>query len=333
MKKKRLLILLPILAIVVTAALLLADGRRSDGSELELQGNIEIREVRLGFEVSGRIERLLVDEGSRVDSGQLVATLERGYFDDTRRQAEAALAVREAELLGLRNGSRDEEIAQARANTAAARVTFENTVIELRRATNLLAGGAITREQLDLRQAEHDRARAQLDASEATLALVEAGPRPEEILRAEAMVEQARAQLEEAKRRCDDAELRAPSGGVVQTRVHEPGNIVTAGQPIFTITITDPVWVRSYVSGTDLERIQPGMKAVVTTDGGREFVGRLGFISPVAEFTPKAVQTEDIRSDLVYRVRVIADDPNGELRQGMPVTVTLQTSRPGGLQS
>ncbi len=301
-------------------------GDVSSSSILELQGNVEIREVRLGFEVPGRIADMLVDEGDKVSPGQILAELEPDYFKDAVRQAEAALEGRKAELLKLRNGSRPEEIKLARANTLAARVTFLNAQKEFLRAQNLVSSGALSEEKFDNAKAARDQAEAQLKAAEATQKLVELGPRDEDIAKARALAEQAQAQLDEARRRLADSKLVAPAGGIIQTKIREPGEYVNVGEPIYTISIMNPVWVRTYVNEIDLGRIRPGMKAIVHTDAGKSYPGQVGFISPVAEFTPKTVQTREIRTDLVYRIRVIVQDPKGELRQGMPVSVTLDLS-------
>jgi HlyD family secretion protein len=243
----------------------------STSSIIELQGNVEIREVRLGFEVSSRISKMLVDEGDRVGPGQLVAELDPEYFADAARQAEASLKVRTAELLRLKNGSRAEEIAEARANTLAARVTFQNAQKEFLRNRELITGNAISQENFDRSQAESDRTEARLRAAEATQKIVETGPRAEDISRAQALVEQDQAQLGEAKRRLKDSKLFTPSGGVIQTKVHEPGDHVNVGEPVYTITISDPVWVRTYINEMDLGRIRPGMEAAVSTDTGKSY--------------------------------------------------------------
>ncbi|HOM99691.1 MAG TPA: HlyD family efflux transporter periplasmic adaptor subunit, partial [Acidobacteriota bacterium] len=276
---------------------------------LELQGNVEVREVRLGFEVSGRISDMAAEEGDRVAPGQILAKLETDYFEDALRQAEAALEARKAELLKLKNGSRPEEIEQARATTLAARVAFIKAEKEFQRAQNLLPSGAVSKEVFDNAKAARDQAEAQLKAAEATQRLVERGPRQEDIARARAMVEEAWARLAEAQRRLEDTQLRSPTAGVIQTKVREVGDFVGIGEPVYVLSITNPVWVRAYVNEVDLGKIRPGMKAMVRTDAGQSFEGQVGFISPVAEFTPKTVETKEIRTDLVYRIRVIVQDP------------------------
>lgn len=296
-------------------------GHPSSTTPLELQGNVEVREVRLSFKVFGRIAGLQVDEGDNVQTGQLVATLEPEYFEDARRQAEGAWQARSAELLKLNNGSRPEEIQQARATAKAAEIAYVNARKEFVRKQHLVDSGSVSREAFDNAQATKDRTQAEWNAAKARLKLVETGPRTEDISRAQALTRQARASLDEADRRLQDTKLFAPSAGIVQTRVHEPGDYVGIGETVYTITITDPLWVRAYVNEMDLGRIRPGMPATVRTDGGISCKGQVGYISPVAEFTPKTVETKKIRTNLVYRVRIIVQDPKGQLRQGMPATV------------
>jgi HlyD family secretion protein len=134
----------------------------------------------------------------------------------------------------------------------------------------------------------------------------------------------------QSERRRADADLIAPNDGIILTRARERGAIVQAGETVFTLTLTSPVWVRTYVNERDLGLIRPGMPASVTTDSApdRPYPAFIGFISPTAEFTPKTVETRELRTDLVYRLRVVVNNPDAGLRQGMPVTVTLQLSRP-----
>lgn len=291
----------------------------------DLHGNVEIREVRLGFKVPGRIARLYVDEGDRVNPGTLLAELEQTEFLDALRQAEGALEARRAELLALENGSRPEEIEKARATTEAARVAVRNAEITLRRARELAPKGAVSKEALDNAQAAYDQAVANYQAALAAQKLVEIGPREEDIQRARALVKQAEAVLQDAQRRLSDTRLISPVAGVVQVRVHEAGDVVNIGEPVFSIAREDEVWVRAYVAEPDLELVRPGMAVEVVTDGGNRFPGKIGFISSVAEFTPKSVETREVRTNLVYRMRVLVDDPEHKLRQGMPVVVRIPT--------
>ena len=146
----------------------------------------------------------------------------------------------------------------------------------------------------------------------------------EDIDLSRAQLAEKEAAVQVAARQLADADLIAPSAGVVLSRVREAGAIVNAGDTVFVLSLTSPVWVRSYVSELDLGRIRPGQEVELRSDtpGASPLKGRIGFISTTAEFTPKTVETRELRTALVYRVRIVADDPEGVLRQGMPMTVT-----------
>jgi len=156
------------------------------------------------------------------------------------------------------------------------------------------------------------------------------GPRKEDIAAARATLQACEAQLELARRDLADADVAAPADGVVEDRILEPGDMASPQKPVLTLALDDPLWVRVYVAETDLPRIRPGMKASVTTDGfpGRRYEGWVGYISPTAEFTPKSVETREVRTKLVYQVRVFVQNPRGELRLGMPAVVTVPLDQP-----
>jgi HlyD family secretion protein len=156
------------------------------------------------------------------------------------------------------------------------------------------------------------------------------GPRQEDIASAQATLQADEAALTLARCELADAKLYAPANGVIQNRILEPGDMASPALPVFTLALDDPVWVRAYVAETDLGKIQPGMKAGVTTDSfpGKRYAGWIGFISPTAEFTPKPVETQDVRTKLVYEVRVFVHNPQGELRLGMPAVVTIPLLQP-----
>lgn len=310
--------------ILMSSILLLLSCSRKGVERLELQGNVEVREMRLGFEVPGRIIRLATDEGQHVIPGQLLAELEPDYYVFALGQMEATLQARKANLSLLESGSRPEEIRVARANSDAAKAVVVNAQKEHERAKSLLNDGVISQGDFDKYQSAKDQAEANLKAMKEKQRLAELGFRVEEIEERRALVAQAESSYLDAKKKVADTKLLSPGSGVVQTRAHEQGDYVTTGECVFTISIIDPVWVRAYVNETDLGRVRPGMNAIVKTDDGKTYQGQLGFISPSAEFTPKSVQTKDIRTDLVYRVRVVLPNLTGNLRQGMPVTVELE---------
>lgn len=294
-------------------------------SRLELQGNIDVRQVNLSFKVDGRIVGLKADEGDSVKSGQVIAELDPQYFDDGLLLAKAQRDNAAANLARLEHGSRPEEIAEAKALVAQQKSTLALAEQEFRRSERLLKTGVVNQENFDQTKAALGESEAKLKYAEVALQLTELGPRKEDIDAARAQLAAQDAMVIQAERRRTDSRLIAPDSGVILTRAREKGAIVGAGETVFTLTLASPVWVRTYVNEVDLGRIRPGMRATIRTDSrpDKPYQGQIGFISPKAEFTPKSVETRELRTQLVYRLRVIVDDPDGGLRQGMPVTVTL----------
>lgn len=297
----------------------LRDGEKA--GPLVLQGNVDVRQADLAFKVAGRIQRLSVEEGDKVSAGQLLAELEATDFEADLAQARGQLAVAEATLSELLNGSRPEEIDQAQALVTEGEAALVNARLTFRRQQELLKTGNTPQSSFDQASAALQQAEARLAGAKAALALVVRGPRVERIDAARGQVEQSRATLALARQRLADTRLMAPEDGVILSRVHEPGTIAAAGDVVFTSVLTHPTWIRAYVAEPSLERIQPGMAAEVRTDGGKIFRGRVGYISPLAEFTPKTVQTPEQRAELVYRLRIVVEQADLSLRQGMPVSV------------
>jgi len=266
-----------------------------------------------------------------VSADQVLAELDPVPFRTDVNSAKADLAQAQAQLDKTRRGFRVEEVAQARANVAQRAADLENAQVTLRRQEQLVAAGLVTHQQIDDAQARVHMSEAALAASRQQLALELRGSRIEDIMAQEATVASAQARLEKAQTALADATLLAPSKGIISVRARELGAIVQAGQTVYTLTLNDPVWIRAYVSQPRLGRIKPGMPVKVSIDSmpGRQYDGTVGFISPEAEFTPKTVQTEQVRDDLVYRIRVIAADPDNVFRQGMPVTVLIAAAPAG----
>ena len=300
---------------------------KNDG-RLVLQGNVDVRQVNLAFKVDGRIETLSVDEGDPVKPGQVLATLDKRYFDDELRLARARRDNLKAVLERLQHGSRPEEIAEARASVAERQAVRDNARLALERRATLVKKGAVSLEDHDNARAALDEAEARLKTAQEELRLAEIGPRQEDIDAAIAQLRGEEASVSQTERRLADSELIAPGAGEILTRARERGAIVSPGETVFTLTLSSPVWVRTYVNEIDLGRIQPEMAAYVTTDSApnKIYKGHVGFISPTAEFTPKTVETRELRTDLVYRLRIVVDNPDGALRQGMPVTVRFDTA-------
>lgn len=303
-----------------------------DVDELVLYGNVDIRKVDLSFRVGGRVAEVLFQEGDRVDTGQTVARLDAKPYRDEERLALARQSQAAAILQKMEAGSRPQEIAQAEAQVVERQATLHNLQLEYRRSQNLVQSGAISRQSFDNVTARLHEAEARLATAQEGLRLARDGFRAEDIAAARANLQAADAGLAGTRTRLADTEIKAPAEGIILTRVEEPGAIVQGGQTVTVLSLVDPIWVRAYVEEPDLGRVQPGMVAEVYTDTAphKPYRGHVGFISPEAEFTPKTVQTEELRTRLVYQLRVIVDNPDQGLRQGMPVTVKLQPHKQAG---
>jgi HlyD family secretion protein len=302
---------------------------QSPSDEIALYGNVDIREADLAFNVAGRIETMQVEEGDEVRKGELLATLEPALYQGEVDAADAQVAAQKAVLDRLLAGSRQDEIKRARDNVRALEAQLELAQAMLKRTRQLVTDSYAPMQKLDEDQARVSNLEAQLKASGAELSLAIEGPRAEDITAARAQLRAREAERALAQQRLDYTKLLAKEDGVIRTRIAEPGAVVMANSPVYTLALRDPVWVRTYISETDLGRIRPGMKAQVFTDSepGKVHEGWVGFISPVAEFTPKTVETPELRTSLVYQLRVYVKDPDDSLRQGMPVTIRLETGQ------
>lgn len=296
--------------------------------EIVVYGNVDLRQVDLPFNGTERIAAVLVQEGDRVHQGQVLARLDTSRLEPQVAQAQAHVAAQQAVVDRLHNGNRPEEVAQARAALDSAKADAENARRQAERFRSLIAasgGRAASQQDLDNANAQLDVANAKTVSQQKALDLAIAGPRKEDVAQAEALLQADQAQLALLKQQFADADLRAPVDAVIRSRLMEPGEMASPQKPVFTLAITDPKWVRAYISDVDLGKVRSGEIASVGVDSfpNHRFDGWIGFISPVAEFTPKTVQTEELRTSLVYEIRVFVKDPDDQLRLGMPATVFL----------
>ena len=323
---KKLVILLVLLAAAGTAACLIYRKTPSGPEDKAvLYGNVDLRQVDLAFLISERIDSVLVDEGDTVVPGQKLATLEtvrlRQAADEARQIAEAA----RQNYLRVKNGPRAEEIAQARANVQAAEATLNNAGMGSKRLEALAETKSISRQEADDAIASRQVAAANLDVARKQLELLLAGSREEDVAQALAQYNQAKASLTIREQNLKDAVLYAPGNGVVRNRILEKGDMASPQKPVYNISLNHTKWVRAYLTESQLGKVKPGFP-----DTG--FKGTVGFISSVAEFTPKNVETPDLRTALVYEVRIIVDDPDNRLRLGAPATVTIPLDQNAGTQ-
>ena len=323
--KKKLPVIVIILLVVALAGASYWKIRNQEGrnGNLTLYGNVEVRDALLAFNEQEIVADVLVEEGDAVKGGQVLAHLRSQQLktqqDEARAQAEAQAEV----VRQLENGSRPQEIKQALAEMQAVQVRVDNARTSLQRLEQTATIGASSRQALDDARAALDVELAQLNVARQSLELLREGPREEEIKQAKAQLEAYRYRAALLEERLNDTALKAPFDGIIQSRILEPGEMAGPTRPAFILARTDLKWVRAYVPEPDLGLLHEGMQSRVLSDTwpDRSFPGKVGFISPVAEFTPKSVETTDLRTKLVYEVRVYVTDPKNELRLGMPVSV------------
>lgn len=319
----------PVLGLGVIALLLGACGNRNAGEEaLTLQGNVDVRQISLTFEQSGRIAELRAQEGDTVKPGEILGALDTVSLQLQAQQSQAQIDLQQQNLTRLRNGSRPEEIAQAEARLAAVKADAaraDGDFARLRDISSSTQGRAVSVQELDRASKDAASANARAREQAEVLRQVRQGPRAEDVAGAEAQLRAAQAQLALLRHQINEGVLRAPSAGVVRSRLLEPGDMSSPQRPVYQLALAHPKWVRVYVSQPDLGRIRPGMAASVLSDShpGQPVPGQVGFMSSVAEFTPKSVETEDLRTSLVYEVRVMVEDKDDRLRLGQPVTVRI----------
>ena len=305
---------------------------QASARELVLYGNVDLRQVALAFPASERVLRVLAEEGQQVRVGEVLAELDTRGLRLRLAEAEAQAGARRQALARLQAGSRPEELAQTRARAAAAQAEADLARQQLERLLAVQqdsAGRAVSLQDVDAARARARTAQAALEQARQELALARIGPRREDIAQAQAQFDAAQAAIALLNHQLGEATLKAPVNAVVRARLMEAGDMASPQRPVYTLAIASPKWVRAYVRETDLGRIKPGTAASIAIDSlpGKTLPGRVGYISSVAEFTPKTVQTEDLRTALVYEVRVLAEDQGDVLRMGMPATVRIALGR------
>lgn len=289
---------------------------------------MDIRQVSLAFEQSGRIEKLLVQEGDKVKAGQVLATLNTNSLEIQAKQAQAQLKAQQEAIVKQQVGARPEEISQAKAQLASTQADLDKANKNLQRLQILVSstdGRAISQQELDYAKSNQHSAEAAVRERQANLELIIKGARQEDREATKAQYEVTKANLDLINYNLTQAELKSPVNAVVRARLQEVGDMTTAQKAVYTLALTDPKWVRVYANEKDLSSIHMGGTAQVIRDSypNQPINGKIGYISSVAEFTPKTVQTDEIRTTLVYEVRVYVNDPNDQLKMGQPVTVKV----------
>jgi len=307
-----------------TFAFLRIRGGKADGT-VRVSGNIEVTDVDVSFRIPGRVQERLVGEGMLVAQGQVVARLDIDDLVQEVRLKEAERKAAGATLRELLAGSRSQEIEAARATVARTQAEADRFGLDFKRGSALFSREVISAREYEAAKAADEMGRARLAEVTEALLMVEEGPRKETIDHARARLEQAREALELAKVRLGYGTIVSPLSGVVLSENVEAGDYVAPGTPVVTVGELSDVWLRAYIEETDLGRVKVGQAVDVTTDTypDRTYPGRVTFIAPQAEFTPKNVQTQKERVKLVYRIKVEIPNPEMELKPGMPADAAI----------
>ncbi|WP_319583229.1 efflux RND transporter periplasmic adaptor subunit [uncultured Pseudodesulfovibrio sp.] len=305
-----------------------------DTGALTLYGNVDIRQVNLAFKDSERIRDVLVEEGDIVEPGQKLAQLRTERLEAQIKSVQAGVDAQKFVVIELENGSRPEEVQQALAEEKQALAERNLTKRTFDRQASLLKRGANAQQDLDDARAQYDVAKAKYQVAVQNRILMQKGARWEEIASAKSSLNKLEADLDTLNVQLAESSLYAPTKAVVRSRNLEPGDMASAQSPVFTLGVMTPKWVRTYVPENKLGQIKPGMRGYAVADSwpDRHFEGWVGFISSTAEFTPRAVETPELRTSLVYEVRLNVNDPDNELRLGMPVTVHFEPQADSGAQ-
>jgi len=386
--KKKIVLLLLLIAVAIGVAYALRGFNRKPNDRIVLSGNIELTEISMAFKTSGKLIERTVDEGDRVSKGMEIARLDRDQLLRQRGREMAALAsaqsqlaqaetavnwqrgtleadleqkgadlnAYEAQYSQLKNGSRPQEVQEAKASVEAAQAEYERAKRDWERAQVLHKDDDISTSQYDQFRRNFESADASLRQAKERASMVFAGPRQEQIEAADAQVKRARAGLKaarvnqlETKRREEEVTTRraevdrerqqiayidsqladtvvaSPIDGVVLVKAADVGEVLAPGSSVVTIGDIDHPWLRGYISEKDLGRVKLGTKARITTDSfpGKAYSGRVSFISSEAEFTPKQIQTQEERVKLVYRIKIEVANPEHELKLNMPVDAEI----------
>ncbi len=315
---------LPLLPLALVLGFGLLGCRREQSDEIVVSGHVEATEVRVSTKIAGRVEATAFEEGSDVTKGQELARIDtvdlRLALDAARaeeKQASAELRLRIA-------GTREEDVAEARAQADRAEAELEGAERELERMAGLLASGSGTTKSRDEALTRRDVARAGLEAARERLNKLVAGSRREEIDQARARLEAARVRIAQLEQQIKDAVIASPVDGVVSEKLAEPGELLGTGTGVAVVSDLAGAWLNVYVGEPSLARIRIGQSVEVKTDDGQIRKGQISFVASEAEFTPKNVQTEDERVKLVFRVKIRLFNDDRMFKPGMPAEARIE---------
>ena len=326
--KKKVIIILIVLLLILIFSIFFIINKLNKNKDIVLYGNVDIKQVSLSFNANGRIGKMYVKEGESVKKDQILAEIDPATLIFDIEKNKAKVEVYRNTVLKLKNGLRPEERNQKQSKLDSTKAELENAKVQLSRLENAYTtsdGQSVSKQELDNAKLALKLATAHFKEANEDYKLAIIGSRSEDIAEAEAELKIVKEELATQQYLLEQTKLKSPIDAIVSSRLQEVGDMASPQHPTYLLTINDNKWVRAYIQEKQLGFIKPGMYVDVYIDSypNKSIKGKVGYISSVAEFTPKTVQTEDIRTTLVYEVRVYVDDPNDQLKMGQPVTVKI----------
>lgn len=297
-------------------------------NELIFYGNVDTRVVNLSFRFLGEIKKLLKDEGENVKKGEKLAHLDNSYIQNQIKSLETKIKLENIKLEKLENGFRKEEIAQEKANLNLAKINHKKAQDIFKRQERLYKSKATSEETYIIAKNNLNAAKASVDLAQAKYDLILSGSRYEDIKAQKELVNLLKIQLEKTQIDLNNTIITSPIDGVVLKRFQEVGSLASPNTSVFEIAKSKDFWVRAYIDESNLGKIKPNQEMLIFTDiKDKPYKGKIGFISSMAEFTPKNVQTQKLRSDLVYKFRVFIINPDDKIKQGLPVHLKIKDDK------
>jgi HlyD family secretion protein len=317
---------LNIILAISASLLLMSCGDNGKDKKIEASGNIEAVNVTVSAKTMGEVISILKDEGSRVNKGDTVMIIDYANLDLQLAQAKAGADQAEAQLLLLKNGARKEDIQAAQDQLNQAKANFESAKSDHERMTRLFSTNTITKKQLEDIQNRYEVTSAQLNVAKQNLAKLKNFARPEDIKQAKANYDRQLAAINIIKKSIKDSYVVSPISGIIVKKFVEQGECVTNLSSLFKAADLRKVQLVIYVSEEELGKVKLGQDAEIKTDTykNKTYKGKVVFISPEAEFTPKNIQTKDERTKLVFAVKIEIENPGFELKEGMPADAVIR---------
>jgi HlyD family secretion protein len=315
---------IPLVCATALCVLLAASCSRN-ARGITASGTIEATEVNVASKAGGEVLEIPVGEGSRVQKGELLAQVDHSTLDLQLAQARAGVSMAEAQLQLLLKGARIEDIQQAQEGLIQAEENLRLAKEDAERMKELFASGSATQKQRDDAAARYVVSQAQYNSAAQALKKIENLARPEEVQSAKAKLDQAAIAVQLLEKSVRDASITSPLDALVTQKLVETGELVAPGTTVFVLADLSRVELEVYVPEPDLSRVSLGQEVEVRIDGPppNSFPGRVSYISSVAEFTPKNIQTREERVKLVFGVKIQIDNPQGILKPGMPADAAI----------